>query len=178
MFTGRPGVRRAVVAAAVVLALNAGVVWADPPRPNHNAEKNPVQTGSNSNNPHGGGQPQGAGGEGRDDGLGAVCGNGEHTHNPHCEVVSEPTPVVTPTVPTGAAAEPTAEVVGIQDAQGGAPEQAVAGQAAVAVTEIISMPPVRLMPVMLPSTGDALHVVGMVAGLVVMAGGWWMRKQA
>ena len=90
----------------------------------------------------GGGQPQGAGGEGRDDGLGAVCGNGEHTHNPHCEVVSEPTPVVTPTVPTGAAAEPTAEVVGIQDAQGGAPEQAVAGQAAVAVTEIISMPPV------------------------------------
>lgn len=78
--------------AALLLALTATSAFADPPNPNENAEKDPVETGCNANNPNGGGCPEGAGGHGRDDGKGAVCGNGKHTGNPHCEEAETVTP--------------------------------------------------------------------------------------
>lgn len=102
--------RVVLILAAFTLAFVATTALADPPVPNPNAEKNIQQTGCNANNPDGGGCPQGAGGYGRNDGMGAVCGNGEHTGNPHC-VTPEPQATATSVPPTATSVPPTATSV-------------------------------------------------------------------
>lgn len=102
-----------IAAVVVALTFTASTLYANPPNPNPHGEPNPTPTGCNSNNPHNGGCPEGAGGHGRDDGKGAVCGNGEHTGNPHCQPTATAVPQATntPVPPTATSVPPTATSV-------------------------------------------------------------------
>ncbi len=170
------------VSAAIAGSLLFGTVYADPPRPNENAEKNVEQTGCNANNPEHG-CPRGAGGDGRDDGRGAVCGNGNHTNNPHCEDVSDQPPPPVQLQPTPVSQPTTASVVNetprpdnpVPDNStppSSTPE--VLSSSVVTLTAPTSLPVVLgATPVALPKAGDPLPAgMGLLGGLGLLIAGW------
>ena len=80
---------------AMLFALVVGVAQATP---NENGRPNQEETGCNSNNPTNCPTPE------QPDGVNPICGNGQHTGNPHCNEAPPETPPETTPEPT---VEPT-----------------------------------------------------------------------
>lgn len=168
------------VSVAIGVSLTAATVYADPPRPNENAEKNVEQTGCNANNPEHG-CPRGAGGDGREDGRGAVCGNGNHTNNPHCEDVSDQPPPPVQLQSTPVSQSPPDPVVN----EAPRPNDSIPSSGSSSTTEVLSSSVVTLTapaslpvvlgatPVVLPKAGDHLPAgMGLLGGLGLLIAGW------